>query len=248
MSKNQSILPSTNEGEAPMLKMKELMDNTGVTKATILHYVKEGLLPEPVKTSPNMAYYPHTCIERINFIKQLQTRHRLPLAQIKIVLKERDKGREVTPLIEMKEILFGQSGPERLDKKAFCRVTGLSPKEVNKYLAKDLLIPKEKGCFDQEDVAIGQVLRSARDLGIKPGEADYPRLAEEIVAKEMAIHKRLVKDQSYEEAINMTMELTRVARALRAYIIDRIFQKRAILQRVFKEEDDKVVHHQGLKR
>ena len=236
MGRKQSERPSSGENESPMLKMKEIMDATGVTKATILHYVKEGLLPEPVKTGRNMAYYHHTCVERISFIKQLQSKHRLPLAQIKIILEERDKGLEVTPLIEMKVVVFGQSGPERLDKKAFCRATGLSPKEVNRYLSEDLLIPKEEGRFDPEDVAIGRILRLAGDLGIKPEEAEYyPRFAEEIVTKEMAVHKRLVNNLPYEEAINVTMELTRVARALRAYIIDRVFQRRAISQEITKD-------------
>ncbi|MBW1847641.1 MAG: MerR family transcriptional regulator [Deltaproteobacteria bacterium] len=229
--------PSSGENESPMLKMKELMEATGVTKATILHYVQEGLLPESVKTSRNMAYYTHTCIEKISFIKQLQSKHRIGLSQIKAILEERDKGREVTPLIEMKEVVFGQSSPQHIDKKTFCRVTGLSSAEVDKYLSEDLLIPKEEGRFDPEDVAIGRILRLAGELGIKPEEAEYyPRLAEEIVGKEMAIHTRLVKDRPYEEAINVTMDLTRVARSLRAYIIDRVFQKRALSQEVF---DDK---------
>jgi len=236
MGRKPSERPSSGEKESPMLKMKEIMDATGVTKATILHYVKEGLLPEPVKTGRNMAYYAHSCIERINFIKQLQSKHRLPLAQIKIILEERDKGLEVTPLIEMKEVVFGQSGPERLDKKSFCRATGLSPEEVDRYLTKELLIPNEEGRYDPEDVAIGRILRLAGDLGIKPEEAEYyPRFAEEIVTKEMAIHKRLVNNLPYEEAINVTMELTRVARALRAYIIDRVFQRRAISQEITKD-------------
>ena len=242
MSKETPKRPPGPKGKGSMLKMKKLVDATGVAKSTILHYVNEGLLPKPVKTSPNMAYYHSSCVERIMFIKQMQSNHRLPLTQIKVILEERDKGREVTPLIEMKEVLFGQSGRERLNKKAFCKVTSLSSEEVNKYLSKDLLIPKEEGRFDPEDVAIGRILRLARDLGIKPEEAEYyPRFAEEIVAKEMAIHKRLVNNLSYEEAINVTMELTRVARSLRAYIIDRVFQKRAISQDIFFDDASKEV-------
>ncbi len=234
MGRKPSGRPSSGENESPKLKMKELMEATSVTKATILHYVQTGLLPEPVKTSRNMAYYAHTCIEKICFIKQLQSKHRLGLAQIKTILEEQDKGREVTPLIEMKEVVFGQSSPQHIDKKAFCRVTGLSSEEIDKYLSEDLLIPKEEGRFDPEDVAIGRILRLAGDLGMKPEEAEYyPRFAEEIVAGEMAIHTRLVKDRPYEEALNVTMELTRVARALRAYIIDRVFQKQALSQEIF---------------
>ncbi|MCP4667074.1 MAG: MerR family transcriptional regulator [Deltaproteobacteria bacterium] len=237
MGINPSERSFSREHASPMLKMKDIMDATGVTKATILHYVKEGLLPEPVKTGRNMAHYHHTCVERIHFIKRLQSKHRLPLAQIKIILEERDKGLEVTPLIEMKAVVFGQSGPERLDKTAFCRVTGLSSQEVDRYLAKELLIPNEEGRYDPEDVSIGRILRLARDLGIKPEEAEYyPRFAEEIVAREMAIHKRLVNNLPYEEGVHVTMELTRVARALRADIIDRVFQRRAVSQAISRDE------------
>ena len=237
MSKETAKHPFAPKSEGSMLKNKELVEATGVAKSTILHYVNEGLLPKPVKTSPNMAYYHSSCVERIMFIKQMQSNHRLPLTQIKVILEERDKGREVTPLIEMQEVVFGQNDSEDLDNVAFCQATGLSPEEMEESLAEGLLIPKKEGSFDSEDVAIGRILRLAGDLGIKPEEAEYyPRLAEEIVAKEMAIHTRLVKDRPYDEAINVTMDLTRVARSLRAYIIDRVFQKRALSQEVF---DDK---------
>jgi len=221
------------KNEPPMLKMRELMDTTGVTKATILHYVKEGLLPEPVKTGRNMAYYAFACIERISFIKQLQSKHRLGLAQIKTILKERDKGREVAPLIEMREVVFGKSDSEDLDNLTFCQATGLSSEEVEESLVGGLLIPKKEGCFDSEDVVIGKVLRQTIDIGIKPKELTfYQRFAEKIVDKEMAAHERLIKDLSFEDSVAMTLELTRIARSFRAYVTDRVFQKRAFSQNI----------------
>jgi len=214
-----------------MLKMKALMAATGVSKATIAHYVKEGLLPMPKRTSRNMAYYDVSCVERVLFIKKMQANHRLPLSQIKLILEQRDKGREVSPLIELKEIIFGMEGPIRLDLAAFSKATGLALDEVETCLSAKLLRPRQKDCFDMEDVAAGQVLRVCIDLGISVTEAAfYPRLAEDVVEKEMAIQKRLTKIKPYEEAIHTTMELTRVARTLRAYIFDRVFQERALLQ------------------
>ncbi len=65
------------------LKMQELVAATGVPKSTILHYLKEGLLPKPYKTCWNMAYYLPACVERITFIKMLQGKYRLSLAMIK---------------------------------------------------------------------------------------------------------------------------------------------------------------------
>jgi hypothetical protein len=51
-----------------------------------------------------------------------------------------------------------------------------------------------------------------------------------VVEKELAIQKRLAENKPFEEAIYATMELTRVARTLRAYIFDRVFQEKALLQ------------------
>ena len=223
------------EAEAPMLKMTALMAATGVSKATIAHYVKEGLLPTPKRTSRNMAYYDVSCVERVLFIKKMQANHRLPLSQIKLILEQRDKGREVSPLIELKEIIFGMEGPVRMGLQTFCTATGLSPGQVETCLDAKLLRPREKDFYDQEDVAAGQVLRVCIDLGISVAEAEfYPRLAADVVEKEMAIQKRLAKTQPFEEAVHTTMELTRVARTLRAYIFDRVFQERALLQETSK--------------
>jgi DNA-binding transcriptional MerR regulator len=71
-----------------MLRMGELAEASGVSAATIKHYLREGLLPEPVKTSRNMAYYPADFVERIRLIKQLQEERYMPLRVIKDLLDE----------------------------------------------------------------------------------------------------------------------------------------------------------------
>ena len=68
------------------LRMNELAQATGVPKSTILHYLNEGLLPDPVKTSRNMAYYAPECVDRLRYIQHLKRRHRLSLAEIRQVL------------------------------------------------------------------------------------------------------------------------------------------------------------------
>ena len=72
------------------LKISELAERSGVPVATVRHYLREGLLPEPVKTSRNMAYYPPEFVERIRLIKQLQEERFMPLRVIRDLL-ERDK-------------------------------------------------------------------------------------------------------------------------------------------------------------
>ena len=70
-----------------MLKMAELAEASGVSAGTIKHYLREGLLPEPVKTSRNMAWYPPDFVERIQLIKELQERRFMPLKAIKGLLE-----------------------------------------------------------------------------------------------------------------------------------------------------------------
>ena len=70
------------------LRMKEIVERTGENKSTILHYIHLGLLPEPLRTSKNMAYYPESYIELLNIIRTLQNRFFLPLHAIKRILIE----------------------------------------------------------------------------------------------------------------------------------------------------------------
>ncbi len=85
----------------PGLKMSELADASGVSAGTIKHYLREGLLPEPVRTSRNMAYYPPEFVDRIRTIKQLQEERFMPLRLIREVLEQADRPR--TPRKEVLE-------------------------------------------------------------------------------------------------------------------------------------------------
>ena len=71
-----------------MLKMQELAERSGVSAGTIKHYLREGLLPEPMRTSRNMAYYPEEFVERIRLIKRLQEERFMPLKLIRQVIDE----------------------------------------------------------------------------------------------------------------------------------------------------------------
>ena len=80
--------PKTSSAE--LLKISELAERSGVPVATIRHYLREGLLPEPVKTSRNMAYYPPEFVDRIRLIKQLQEERFMPLRVIRELLERED--------------------------------------------------------------------------------------------------------------------------------------------------------------
>ena len=47
------------------IKIGEILRQTGVTRATVHHYVREGLLPPPQKLSRNQALYEQDCVDRV---------------------------------------------------------------------------------------------------------------------------------------------------------------------------------------
>jgi DNA-binding transcriptional MerR regulator len=222
------------------LRMQDLVAASGLAKSTILHYLNEGLLPAPVKTSRNMAYYRPECVERLNFIKVMQSKYRLSLAMIKQFLQEGKIGPEIEPFLELRSFIFGaREDRELLDLKGFCRAAGLTPAEVAEMQQAGLLLPLEPGRFDAEDLAIGRVLKRCRELGIALEDAAfYPRLARQMVDHEMALRDRLVQGLSLEANATLTLEMTRGARALRPYIIDRSFQRRVMSRQSIEGEKE----------
>jgi DNA-binding transcriptional MerR regulator len=80
------------DGRDGLLKMSQLAEASGVSAGTIKHYLREGLLPEPVRTSRNMAYYPPEFVDRIRTIKRLQEERFMPLRAIKRVLDRAAEG------------------------------------------------------------------------------------------------------------------------------------------------------------
>jgi len=93
----------TTEPEHPesLLKMSELARRSGVSAGTIKHYLREGLLPEPVRTSRNMAYYREEFVERIQLIKRLQEERFMPLRVIRGMLE--DDPERAAALVELED-------------------------------------------------------------------------------------------------------------------------------------------------
>ena len=221
----------------PGLRMNELMRASGLPRSTLLYYVEQGLLPAPVKTSPNMAYYHPDCVERAAFIKDLQANHRLPLEKIKKLLGLRDQGQEVAPLVEMLHLIFGPAPDQLLGLKEFCRQSGLSREQVEAWRAVGILRPRQAQGFDQQDLAVALNLARAGQRGLTPRDlAFYARLGGAVVAREMKLRQRLTRRLDLPANVRVTMQMVRGARAMRGYVIDRIFQEQVQAARL-REED-----------
>ncbi len=75
-----------NTGTQKLLRVGELSRRTGISTSAINYYVREGLLPPPLKTAPNMAYYDPSYVDMVNSIKVLQREKGLSLTEIKELL------------------------------------------------------------------------------------------------------------------------------------------------------------------
>ncbi len=226
---------SKGKDEVPMLKMKELVNASGAPKSTILLYVKQGLLPKPVKTSPNMAYYDPICIKRIAFIKQVQSTHRLPLAAIKGLIRELEKGQNVDLMLELQTKVFG-SGQKTISSITFCKTTGLTENELENFVRLGLIIPLEDGAFNEQDKAIGTLLKQSLRLKMNPGDLGfYPEIASQLVNKELKLREQHTRDLTFDENASLTLELTNMARSIRSYVIDRTMQKRLMEYKGLKQ-------------
>ncbi len=69
------------------MRMKELEARSGVNRETIRYYLREGLLPEPTRTSRNAARYTDAHLEQLAAIRRLQDERFLPLAVIRTMLQ-----------------------------------------------------------------------------------------------------------------------------------------------------------------
>jgi DNA-binding transcriptional MerR regulator len=154
--------------------MAELAEASGVSAGTIKHYLREGLLPEPVKTSRNMAWYPPEFVERIQLIKELQERRFMPLKAIKGLLELEGEATRVSAA-EVK------------------RRYGL-PQEVLERLAElEVISPNSRG-YGASDVRILEAISRFRAGGYDErigftvyDTLRYKRAMEELVKEEVEV-------------------------------------------------------------
>jgi len=144
--------------ENGLLKMRELAAASGVSAGTIKHYLREGLLPEPVRTSRNMAYYPPEFVERIRLIKQLQEERFMPLKAIKRVL-DGDPQR-TRALVELEDRILERAaaGEESRVSAAELRRRYDIPREVLDRLAELEVVTPSRSGYSASDVKIVEAI------------------------------------------------------------------------------------------
>jgi DNA-binding transcriptional MerR regulator len=182
------------DGQRELLRMGELAEASGVSAATIKHYLREGLLPEPVKTSRNMAYYPPEFVDRIRLIKQLQEERFMPLRVIRSMLDEDpDRARAMVEL-EDRILERALAGERTRTSAAEVRERYDVPAEVLDRLEEiEVLSPNSRG-YTPSDVRIIEAVSRFRAGGYEEAigftvydTLRYKRAMEELVREEVEV-------------------------------------------------------------
>jgi DNA-binding transcriptional MerR regulator len=196
---------------AELLRMGELAEASGVPAPTIKHYLREGLLPEPVKTSRNMAYYPPEFVDRIRLIKRLQEERFMPLKAIKTVLDEDPE--RAGAMLELEDRILDRAlaGERARTSAAEVRERYGVPKEVLDRLEElEILSPNSRG-YSPSDITIIEAISRFRAGGYDEqigftvyDTLRYKTAVEELVREEVDIvMNRLAGEVSPERVVEM---------------------------------------------
>ena len=209
MSKKEAHKP-------PGLRISELAKRADVSIPTIKHYLKEGLLPRPIKTGRTMSYYDESCVDRVRLIKRLQNERFLPLYVIKQIL---ESGNDLDQELILREGIMGISrlsmptrfvSPEDVEK-----TTGYDISYLKRAERMGVILPQssEEGTiYDTIDQEIMSLIKQREDIGI-PFEYSlqmmsiYKKYMKKIVEEDAELFVRnLLSLQSAEEVIKYVWE------------------------------------------
>jgi DNA-binding transcriptional MerR regulator len=183
--------------DAPLLKISELAERAEVPVATVRHYLREGLLPEPLKTSRNMAYYPPEFVERIRLIKQLQEERFMPLRVIRDLLeREHAEPDRLRAMIELEDRILDQALVEERERVPAAEVRRRYdvPVEVLERMSEVGVLSPDAAGYSPSDVriieAIGRFRAGGYDESLGFTVYDtlrYKRALEGLVAEEVKV-------------------------------------------------------------
>lgn len=141
-----------------MLKMNDLVKLSQIPKSTILYYVKEGLLPEPIKDKPNFHLYDEHCVELLGFIKYLQENFNASISQIKQLFEHPnfDWLNPYESVIGLLDIIMGAE-KEVFSIEQLCAEFNLSLEKIESMVTEGLLHPRN-GVFTAKEREILAIL------------------------------------------------------------------------------------------
>jgi DNA-binding transcriptional MerR regulator len=169
-----------------LLKIAELAERSGVSIATLKHYLREGLIAPTKKTGRTMSWYHPRIVSRVRTIKELQQRQFLPLDLIKRTIDAPPD--ELTAATAIAGVLAKHRGTRSLTRAELLE-RGVEARELDWLATARLAVPTGPDqTYGGDDLALLQTLGAARKAGISPAMLPF-----EILRDYLAALQRLVE-------------------------------------------------------
>jgi DNA-binding transcriptional MerR regulator len=219
------------------MRMKELVEATGVPRTAIHHYQREGLLPPATKTAPNSALYGPEHADRLKLIRSLRSDELgpLPLEGVRQVLEMVDRGVEPEVAVALHALPGGvgrsvspgrRRGERSLSEVA--RDAGMSLSTVRALHGSGLLPgrpgPGDTRVFDEADAAAAGVIADLLSHeAVRPEDLDpIAELVSELVRYERALVSLIAAKAKTGEASERPHALFQGLHAVHTYLFSRL--------------------------
>jgi len=191
------------------IKMAELMKQTGETRSTLLFYVKEGLLQEPMKSKPNVHLYADDSVERVRMIKTLQNQLRYTITQIKQVFDDNsfDFNNGVDVLLQKLDLFTGVKQHDFKTIKDALEVYDLTKWSIDYYI-KEGIVEIHNGYFNDSSWKTLKILSNLKSSS-KSRELllSYVKAAKELAVKEIDLGSELVQNDEIKHAQEIFLDI-----------------------------------------
>ncbi len=175
------------------LKMRQLVELSGVPKSTILYYINLGLLPKPKKIKANQHIYEDISVDILEFIKMLQKNFNASLQQIQRVFfdSEFDFDKRYEVLLKHLDTLTSPDKPKRYTLKEASEITNTDIEDIQRYIKMEYIYLRD-GSLSEKELEL--ILLLKRFLKYNRSEELlqlYLKSAKEIAKEEVGLAKEI---------------------------------------------------------
>lgn len=192
-------------------KIRDLAEASGFSRETIRFYILQGLLPPPVKTSPNMGWYSDHHLELLSMIRKLQNERFLPLKAIKSIMQGSSEEFEFSVqqtevLGELRRLMATEHRDLVVSDNAGALAAEMGLSRRDQKELRNLGF-SESGVATFSDVEVARVWLQMKEAGLSEERGFSPKdlsfiieLVESAVDTEMDIFRRRISHMSTDEA------------------------------------------------
>jgi len=210
----------------PQFKMKDIVQKTGVSKSTVQYYISLGLLPDPVKKSKNMAYYPALYLEIVPAIRYLQENMRLPLGTIKQIIDAIGYDKvSIENAAHYYETFLSPLGygdnAVIYTREELLEHSGLDGNDLRELESGGLLFPSADGTYSHAGAAAAVAYKKLKDQGFSyPDITGLTSTAKRITHEVHALYHKKAKGLAKTEEQELTRLMSTELRIIINYLID----------------------------